>query len=147
MTTSLLSRAVIGSIAALACVAVPATAVAGSEAKGGSTYSGLIGPGYAIHFKVSRNGKTIDDLSVHFEATCLPGAGDVAPAFPFGTLEIKDGKFAGDSSITSGAGTSMSIRLEGDFHGTEATGKVVGRESIKSLGSCTQTESFTARVK
>lgn len=137
----------IGSIAALACAAVPATAIAGSEAKPGLTYSGSIGPGYPIHFKVSRNGKTIDDLSVHFEATCLPGAGDVAPAFPFGTLTIKDGKFAGDSSITGGSGTSMSIRLEGDFDGTKATGKVVGRESIKSLGSCTQTEPFTARAK
>lgn len=146
MTTSLLKRAVIGSIAALACAVIPATALAGSGAKAGAAYSGSIGPGYAIHFKVSRNGKTIDDLSVHFEATCLPGAGDVAPAFPFGTLEIKDGKFAGDSSIT-GTGTSMSIRLEGDFDGTKATGKVIGRESIKSLGSCTETESFTARVK
>jgi hypothetical protein len=85
-------------------------------------------------------------LSVHFEATCLPGAGSVAPAFPFNTLTIKHGAFAGDSSLTT-PGSSMSIRLEGSFDGTKATGKVIGRESIKSLGSCKQTEPFTAHVK
>lgn len=148
MTTSLLKRAAIGSIAALACAAGPAVAVAIADPgpKAGAEYSGSIGPGYPIHFKVSRNGKTIDALSVDFEATCLPGAGSVAPAFPFNTLAIKHGAFAGDSSLTT-PGSSMSIRLQGSFDGAEATGKVIGHESIKSLGSCTQTEPFTARVK
>ena len=40
---------------------------------------------------------------------------------------------------------SLDDREQAD--GTEATGKVIGRESIKSLGSCTQTEPFTAHVK
>jgi hypothetical protein len=146
MTIAPLTRAAIGSIVALACVAVPAVAIATSGPKTGSEYSGSIGPGYPIHFKVSSNGKTIDDLSVHFEATCLPGAGDVAPSFPFHALAIKDDAFAGDSSLTT-PGSSMSIRLEGKFDGREATGKVVGHESIKSLGSCTQTEPFTVHVK
>lgn len=146
MTTSLLNRRAVGSIAALACVIGPAVAIADSGPKAGSEYSGSIGPGYPIHFKVSRSGKTIDDLSVHFEATCLPGAGNVAPSFPFKTLAIKDGAFAGDSSINT-QGSSMSVRLEGRFDGTDATGKVIGRASIKSLGSCTQTEPFTAHVK
>jgi hypothetical protein len=148
MTASLLNRAAIGSIAALACAVAPAVAVAIADSgpKAGAEYSGSIGPGYPIHFKVSRSGKTIDDLSVHFEATCLPGAGDVAPSFPFKTLAIKDRAFAGDSSITT-PGSSMSVRLEGSFDGTEATGKAIGRESIKSLGSCKQTEPFTAHVK
>ncbi len=145
MIPSLLNRRAIASIAALA-IAAPAVAIAESGPKAGSAYSGSIGPGYPIHFKVSRSGKTIDDLSVHFEATCLPGAGDVAPAFPFTTLAIKHGAFVGDSSITT-AGSSMSIRLEGSFKSAEATGKVIGRESIKSLGSCEQTEPFTAHVK
>jgi hypothetical protein len=144
MTTSLLKRAAIGSIAALACV--PAVAIADSGPKAGAEYSGSIGPGYPIRFKVSRNGKTIHALSVHFEATCLPGAGNVAPVFPFKTLAIKDGAFAGDSRLTT-PGSSMSIRLEGSFDGTEATGKVIGRESIKSLGSCKQTEPFNVHVK
>jgi hypothetical protein len=95
MITSLLKRAAIGSIAALARAAIPAVAIADSGPKAGAEYSGSIGPGYPIHFKVSRNGKTIHALSVHFEAT----------------------------------------------------GKVIGRESIKSLGSCKQTEPFTAHVK
>lgn len=146
MTTSILKRAATGSIAALACVG-PAVAIADSGPKAGAEYTGSIGPGYPIHFKVSRSGTTIDALSVHFEATCLPGAGSVAPAFPFNTLPIKHGAFAGDSSITTPGGTSMSVRLEGSFDGTKATGKVIGRASIKSLGSCTQTEPFTARVK
>lgn len=146
--TSLLTRTATGAILALGCAAVPAAAVAiaGSGPKPGSEYSGSIGPGYPIHFKVSRNGKTIEALSVHFEATCLPGAGSVAPAFSFNPLAIKDAAFNGDSSLTT-PGSSMSIRLEGRFHGTEATGKVIGRESIKSLGSCTQTEPFTAHLK
>ena len=145
MTTSFLKRA---SIAAIACAAIaaPAVAIADSGPKAGAEYSGSIGPGYPIHFKVSGNGKTIHALSVHFEATCLPGAGSVAPAFPFDTLAIKHGAFAGDSSLTT-PGSSMSIRLEGSFDGTKATGKVIGRESIKSLGSCKQTEPFTAHVK
>jgi hypothetical protein len=146
MTTSFLRRAAIGSIAALACAAVPAVVIADPGPKAGAEYSGSIGPGYPIHFKVSRNGKTIDDLSIHFEATCLPGAGSVAPAFPFSSLAIKDKGFAGDSSLTT-PGSSMSIRIEGSFDGTKATGKVIGHESIKSLGSCTQTEPFTTHVK
>ena len=145
MTTSLLKRAAIAAIACAAAVA-PAVAIAEAGPKAGGEYSGSIGPGYPIHFKVSRNGKTIDALSVHFEATCLPGAGTVAPAFPFDTLAIKHGAFAGDSSLTT-PGSSMSIRLEGSFDGMKATGKVIGRESIKSLGSCKQTEPFTAHVR
>jgi hypothetical protein len=145
MTTSLLERVAIAAIAC-AAAAAPAVAIADSGPKAGAEYSGSIGPGYPIHFKVSRNGKTIHTLSVHFEATCLPGAGSVAPAFPFSTLAIKHGAFAGDSSLTT-PGSSMSIRLEGSFDGTKATGTVIGRESIKSLGSCKQTEPFTAHVK
>jgi hypothetical protein len=144
MTTSFLKRAAITAIACAA--AAPAVAIADSGPKAGAEYSGSIGPGYPIHFKVSGNGKTIHALSVHFEATCLPGAGSVAPAFPFNTLAIKHGEFAGDSSLNT-PGSSMSIRLEGSFDGTKATGKVIGRESIKSLGSCKQTEPFTAHVK
>lgn len=146
MTTSFRKRAAIGMVATLACAIVPAVAVADSGPKAGAEYTGSIGPGYSIHFKVSSNGETIDALSVHFEPTCLPGAGDVAPAFPFKTLAIKDGAFAGDSSLTT-PGSSTSIRLEGRFEGTKATGKVIGHQSIKSLGSCTQTEPFTVHVK
>ncbi len=146
MTISLPRRAAVGAVAALACATVPALALGDSGPRAGAEYTGSIGPGYPIHFRVSSGGKTIDDLSVHFEATCLPGAGDVAPAFPFKTLAIKDGKFAGDSSLNS-AGSSMSIRLEGRFDGETATGKVIGHESIKSLGSCTQSEPFTVHVK
>jgi hypothetical protein len=111
MTTSLLKRVAIAAVAC-AAAAAPAVAIADSGPKAGAEYSGSIGPGYPIHFKVSRDGKTIHALSVDFEATCLPGAGSVAPAFPFNTLTIKHGAFAGDSSLTT-PGSSMSIRLEG----------------------------------
>lgn len=148
MTTSHRSRVVLGSVAALACAAAPALAatIAGAGPERGATYAGSIGPGYPISFKVSPSGTTIEDLKVHFEATCNPGAGSTAPRFPFSTLAIKDGKFAGDSDL-GGGGVETSIRLEGSFDGRKASGKVVAHQSIKSLGSCSQTEPFTADVK
>jgi len=36
----------------------------------------------------------------------MTASGNSSSLFPFGTLAIKDGKFAGDSSITTAAGTS-----------------------------------------
>ena len=150
MTTSHRSRVVLGSVAALACAATPALAatIAAAGPERGATYAGSIGPGYPISFKVSPNGTAVEDLKLHFEADCNPGAGSVAPRFLFSTLAIKDGKFAGDSHLgTAGGSVDTSIRLEGSFAGKTATGKVIAHQSIKSLGSCSQTEPFTATVK
>lgn len=112
-----------------------------------ATYAGSIGPGYPISFRVSANGKAVDGLVLDDDVTCGAGAGNSAPAYRFGTLPIKSGSFSGTASDQFGPGDSVSIRITGTFFGRVATGQVAATQQIRSLGSCTQTEPFTANAK
>jgi len=133
-------------------LAVALLVPAGALAAGGgpvknAKYSGSVGPGYPMTFKVSASGKTVDDLVVAFEETCSPGAGSVAPKFHYGTLAITGGKFSGTSTDQFGKTVSDRLHISGSFSGRDASGKVTDLAKIKSLPNCTQTEPFTAKVK
>jgi hypothetical protein len=130
----------------LAGAPVLAIAAGGGPVKG-AKYSGSVGPGYPMSFKVSASGKDVDDLVVAFDETCSPGAGNVAPKFDYATLAIAGGKFSGTSTDHFGKTTSDRLQIKGSFSGREATGHVTVLSHIKSLPNCTQTEPFTAKVK
>ncbi|HEY5318128.1 MAG TPA: hypothetical protein VIJ20_09110 [Solirubrobacteraceae bacterium] len=130
----------------LAVAPVLASAAGRGPVKG-AKYSGSVGPGYPMSFKVSANGKDVDDLVVAFEETCGPGAGSVAPKFHYATLAISGGKFSGASTDHFGKTTSDRLHISGTFSGHDATGKVSVLAKIKSLPNCTQTEPFTAKAK
>ncbi len=112
-------------------------------------YSGAIGPGYPINFRVSANGKAVIGLVLHYELTTCPGggAGNRAPAFHFKTLEIKSGSFTGALTDHSGSGDSFMLRIGGTFFGRVATGHVTGTQRITGVPTCTESEDFTARAK
>ncbi len=130
----------------LASSPVLAVAASGGAAKSGR-YSGLVGPGYPISFKVSANGTTITDLVVGFDESCNGAPAETAPLFHFKALAIRAGKFAGASTDHFGSTASDALRISGSFSGGEATGKLTDTSKIKSLGSCTESEPFTAKVK
>jgi hypothetical protein len=133
-------------LAALASVPVLALAAGGGPVKG-AKYSGSIGPGYPMSFKVSANGRDVDSLVVAFEETCSPGAGSVAPKYHYPTLAITGGKFSGTSTDSFGKTVSDRLQISGSFSGRDASGKVKDFSHIKSLPNCTQTEPFTAKAK
>lgn len=123
-----------------------APAVASSTKPADASYAGDTGPGYPMHFDVIDNGSRVSKLVVAFEATCDPGAGDVAPNFRFGTLTIHDGSFSGATSRTFGPTVSDFVRINGVFTDDRFTGKVTDTERITSLPSCTQSEPFSAKA-
>jgi len=131
---------------ALASLPIVALAAGGGPVKG-ARYSGSVGPGYPMSFKVSADGKAVDDLVVAYDETCSPGAGDEAPKFHYNTLSIKNGKFSGESTDHFGKTVSDALHISGSFSGRDATGKVSDLSKIKSLPNCTQTEPFTAKAK
>lgn len=131
----------------LACAAGVAAAAGATEPVKDARYSGLIGPGYPMSFRVSTNGQDVEDLVVSFEETCSPGAGSVAPKFHFGTLRIMHGAFSGSSTDHFGQSVSDALKIDGRFDGRKATGTVTDRSHIKSLPNCSQTEPFTAKAK
>jgi len=100
-----------------------------------------------LRFRVSADGKAVDDLVVAFESTCQPGAGSTAPKFHFLTLAIKHGTFAGTSTDNFGKGESDKVHISGSFSGRDATGKVSDLAHIKSLPNCTDRSPFTAKAK
>jgi hypothetical protein len=118
-------------------------AVAAGQQVKNAQYSGSVGPGYPISFRVSASGSTVDDLSVAIEATCQPGAADVAPKYNLKTLAISSGTFSG-SAFGGDSDTSNSIRVTGTFFGRTVVGEVTDLAHIKSLPDCTQAEPFTA---
>jgi hypothetical protein len=120
--------------------------LAGGQAKG-TTYTGTSGPGYPLHFRISANGKAVDDLVVSFEETCTPGAGNTAPQFDFGTLAIRAGRFSGTAVDHSGSTVTNTLRINGSFFGRTAAGTVSDRAVITSLQPCTETSSFTATAR
>ena len=110
-------------------------------------YSGTVGPGFPISFRVSSNGKDVHNLAVAFNETCTPGAGSVAPVFHFGTLAIKSGTFSGTLNSGAGSTVSQTLHITGTFFGRTASGQVSDTVRITSLPSCTETLSFTAKAK
>jgi hypothetical protein len=119
------------------------TIAAGGQEKN-SKYSGTVGPGYPITFRISADGNAVDDLEVGIEATCQPGAGDVAPVYDFKTLRITSGSFSGRVFEQQGSNESNLIGISGTFFGRTAVGEVTDLAHIKSLPNCTMTEPFTA---
>jgi hypothetical protein len=107
-------------------------------------YSGTVGPGYPIDFRISANGNEIDDLAVGIEATCQPGAGSIAPVYHFKTLRITSGTFSGSVFAQHGSTVSDLVRISGTFFGRTAVGEVTDLSHIKSLPDCTDSEPFTA---
>lgn len=116
---------------------------AGGQAKN-TRYSGTVGPGYPISFRVSTNGNELDDLAVGIEATCQPGAGDIAPVYDFNSLRITSGSFSGSVFAQHGSTVSDLVRVSGTFFGRTAVGQVTDLSHIKSLPDCTESEPFTA---
>ena len=110
----------------------------------GARYSGAVGPGYPISFRVAADGDSVEKLSVSIEATCQPGAGSTAPVYDFGTLKISAGTFAGSVFSQNGSTDSDTIRITATFFGATAVGQVSDLSHIKSLPDCTVTEPFTA---
>jgi hypothetical protein len=121
-------------------------ASASGHVKSGA-YSGDIGPGYPLTFTVPSSLSSVEDLVVAFEQTCEPGAGTVAPKFHFKTLTITDDRFSGTSTDRFGTTASDGLLIEGTFKGDRVSGTVRSKSSIKSLGSCVQTEPYTATLK
>ncbi len=118
---------------------------AGGQVKNAS-YSGAVGPGYPISFRISASGNMVDDLRVAIEATCQPGAGSVAPVYDFTSLRITSGTFSGGVSAADGSTVSNSVHISGTFFGRIVVGEVSDLAHIKSLPDCTDTEPFTAKT-
>ena len=116
---------------------------AGGQAEN-AKYSGTVGPGYPINFRVSPNGNAVEDLAVGIEATCQPGAGSIAPVYHFKTLRITAGTFSGSLLAQHGSTVSDSVRISGTFFGRTAVGEVTDLSHIESLPDCTNSEPFTA---
>ena len=109
---------------------------------------GPIGAGFPISFRVSANGKAVDNLVVHYEVTTCGGSpGNSPPAYRFNALAIKSGSFSGSLTSRSGSRQSISLRITGTFFGRVATGTVTATQRITSLPTCTESESFTAKAK
>jgi hypothetical protein len=119
---------------------------AGGQVKN-ARYSGSVGPGYPISFRVSTDGNELDDVAVGIEATCQPGAGAVAPVYDFKALRITAGTFSGSIFAQHGPTVSDSVRISGTFFGRTAVGQVTDLAHIKSLPDCTDSEPFTATAK
>lgn len=134
-------------LVSLACAAVVASAAGAKGPVQDAKYSGLVGPGYRMSFRISANGQDVDNLVVSFLETCSPGAGSVAPKFHFGTLRITHGRFSGSSTDHFGETVSDVLRITGTFDGRKVTGTVTDKSHIKSLPNCSQTEPFTATAK
>lgn len=121
------------------------------QASGGQVkhakYSGFVGAGDPISFRVSANGKAVEHLVVEFENTCHGVAGNSPPTFRFKTLEIKSGKFSGTATDHFGPAASDVLHISGTFFGRIAAGQGTDKAHITSLPDCTQTQEFTARAK
>jgi hypothetical protein len=135
--------------AVLLVALVPTLAAASPVGKPvkGAHYVGAVGPGYPVHFTVSSKGKNVLKLVVAFDATCEGAPANTAPRFHYKTLPITSGRFRGTASKNFGDGSGDVVRIKGHFHGRKATGTVTSILTIKSLGSCTERDPFTTKVK
>ncbi len=120
--------------------------LAGGEVKD-LKYSGSSGPGFPLSFRVSGNGRFVDDLVVLFDETCTPGAGNSDATFKFGPVRVVAGVFSTAADVESGGGVSESLSVEGEFFGRTAVGTVSDHVTITSLAPCTETVPFMANGK
>jgi hypothetical protein len=132
--------------AMLALAALPVLALAAERVKDGS-YSGSVGPGYPLSFKVTAHGTEVEDLMLGLDVGCNGAPADVAPLYHFGTLKLKDGKLSGSTSRAFGPTVTDAVHISGEFKGDDVSGKVTADQSITSLGSCTEADTFTAKLK
>jgi hypothetical protein len=130
----------------LAMSGITASAAYAGNSVSTGNYKGSVGPGYPITFSVSGSGSSVDTLVVGFDATCEGAPANTAPLFHFKTLAIKDAKFSGKSTDRFQSTASDGLRINGTFSGDRASGTVSSKLSIKSLGSCSQTEPFSATL-
>jgi hypothetical protein len=132
--------------ALLALATMPVLALAAEPAKDG-VYSGSVGPGYPLSFKVATHGTEVEDLVLGFDAGCNGAPADIAPLFHFGTLKLKDDKLSGSTTRNFGSTVTDALHISGTFSGDEVSGKVTVDQSITSLGSCTEADTFRAKLK
>jgi hypothetical protein len=132
--------------ALLALAALPVLALGAEHVEDGS-YSGSVGPGYPLSFKVAAHGTEVEDLVLGFDAGCNGAPANVAPLFHFGTLKLKDDKLSGSTSHSFGSTVTDALHINGAFSGNHVSGKVTVDQSITSLGSCTEADTFTAKLK
>ena len=133
------------SLTAILLISLSAVAFAVSPKKG-ARYVGTIGPGFPVHFRVSKDGKSVDRLVARFTPTCQGVAGGTAK-FTFGSRPIHGGKFSGFSVDHLGPTVTLTLAIRGHFGpGGVASGEVTATAQIKSLGKCKQPEPFTAAI-
>ncbi len=133
-------------LALLVLAGAPVLAIAAGRVKDGS-YSGSVGPGWPLSFKVAAHGTKVEDLVAGFDAGCNGAPGQVAPLFHFGTLEIKDGKLAGSTSRTFTSSVTDVLHISASFSGEELSGRITVDQTIKSLGTCSEPATVTAKLK
>ncbi len=110
-------------------------------------YSGSVGPGWPLSFRVAAHGTKVEDLVAGFDAGCNGAPGNVAPLFHFGTLKIRDGKLSGSTARTFASTTTDMLHISASFSGDELRGKITVDQSIKSLGTCSEPATLTAKLK
>ncbi len=120
--------------------------LAGGEVKN-LKYSGSSGPGFPLRFRVSGNGKFVDNLVVLFDETCTPGAGNSDATFKFARVKIVAGHFSTPTDTIGGGGVTESLSVKGEFFGRTAVGTVSDHVTITSLTPCTETVPFMATGK
>ncbi len=129
----------------LLALAGASVASAAGGVKDGS-YSGTVGPGYPLSFKVVAHGTKVEDLVLGLDVDCNGAPAEPAPLYHFGTLAIKGDKLTGSTSDESD-GSGDDLHVSATFSGAHLTGKVTVEQSIKSLGSCTEADTLTAKLK
>lgn len=140
-------RSTTAALLILGLLSMCAVAFAAAPQKG-ARYVGSSGPGYPLHFRVSKDGKSVDRLVVRFNPTCEAATGTTTTKFSFGPRRIRGGRFSGQSVVHRGPTQTMTLRINGRFAaGGTASGQVVVTQQVKSLGKCKETSPFTAAVK
>jgi hypothetical protein len=137
---SVLSALLLGSV-------LLSATVAGASGVQSGSYVGEVGPGYKVTFEINASATAIDALVVSFDETCNGAPADVPPQFHFNTLAITDGRFSGASTDHFGKKVSDALRIKGTVQGSTVKGTVMSKSFIKSLGTCDETEPFSAQLK
>ena len=137
------------SIAAIAGSLLLCFGAAGFAAvpKKGARYVGTSGPGFPLHFKVSKDGKSVEKMVFRFDPTCESGVSSTSAKFSFGSRPIRGGKFSGFSVQHRGPTVTLTLRVNGHFEsGGSASGEVTATSQVKSLGKCKESSPFTAAI-
>jgi hypothetical protein len=136
--------ALLGALFVLA--GTPVLAIAADSVKDGA-YSGSVGPGYPLGFRVETHGTEVKDLVLGFDAGCNGAPAEVAPLFHFATLKIKGDKLTGSTSRSFSSTVTDVLHIDATFSGDHLSGKVTVDQSITSLGTCSEADTLTAKLK